>query len=274
MDQKVIYGLVERLAVTPTEGSKLKIFLNRLNDQSARLNDASGADDQRETEPIDDDDQTIINCLKRLQVITLTRPILDLCIQAQSPSELTRAKSAGVESIINIPVQVSAKLDSLGTTLNQSLKDFTEVKETDAEELNRKFNLVAPPNGLEISVVITIVVSALTMLAFILLKAEDMLGSSEAYWGFFTAGIMILLGINAVFINLFKILRFRKNKDSIFAEAKRKFVENEELKYSKLKKKIEDEGFQIQKREYSKAAQLMREELDREEAAVRKNLTT
>jgi hypothetical protein len=272
MDQKVVYGLVERLALKPIEGSKLAIFLSRLTDQSGKSNDASGADDQQEAELIDGTDQAVINFLKRLQVITLTKPILNLCVQAQTPSELSRAKSAGIESIIDIPVHISAKLNSLGTTLEQSLKNFTDIKEAEAEELNRKFNLVVPPSGLEISVVITIVVSAFTMLAFILLKADDMLGSSEAYWGFFAAGIMILLGINAVVINLIKVLRFKKNRDSIFAEAKRKFVEGEELKHSKLKRKVEDEGFQIQKREYSKAAELMFKELDKEEEAVRKNL--
>ena len=77
-----------------------------------------------------------------------------------------------------------------------------------------------PPNGLEISVLLTLVVSATTMLAFVILKAEDMLDSSEAYWSFFAAGIIILLGINAVIVNLIKVLRFKKNRHSIVDEAK------------------------------------------------------
>jgi len=67
-----------------------------------------------------------------------------------------------------------------------------------------------PPNGLEINVVITLVVAAITMLAFVILKAEDMLDPSLAYWVFLAAAILMLLGINAVIINLIKVLRFKK----------------------------------------------------------------
>ena len=177
-----------------------------------------------------------------------------------------------MESIIDIPDQVSRKLNSLETALESALKDFTEIKETDAGELNKKLNLVVPPTGLEISVVLTLVVAAFTTLAFVILKAEDMMGSPEAYWGFFGAGILILLGINAVIINLVKLLRFKKNKDSIIIEAKRIFVETAELKHSRFKKKIEDESFQIQRREYSQAAELKLQALGREEQSIRESL--
>lgn len=272
MDKKVVYGLVQRLNLTPITGSKLAVFLSRLDSQSAKLDDPSSSADQYENTVTNNSDQEIINCLKRLQIITLTKPILNLSIQAQTPMELNKAKSAGVESVIDIPDGVSKKLNSLGTALECSQKDFTEIAETDAEELNKKFNLVVPPNGLEISVVLTLVVAAFTILAFVILKAEDMLGSSEAYWGFFVAAILILLGINAVIINLVKLLRFKKNKDSIIIEAKRIFVETAELKHSRFKKKIEDESFQIQTREYSQAAELKLQALGREEQSIRESL--
>ena len=217
-------------------------------------------------------DQEITNSLKRLQVITLTKHILYLCVQAQTPVELNKAKSAGVESVIDIPDGVSKKLNSLGTALESSQKDYTEILETDAEELNKKFNLVVPPNGLEISVVLTLVVAAFTVLAFVILKSEDMLGSSEAYWGFFVAAILILLGINAVIINFVKLLSFKKNRDSMIIEAKRIFLETAEQKHSKFKKKIDDESFQIQKREYSQAAELKLQELSKEEQSIKENL--
>jgi len=272
MDKNVVYGLIQRLNLKPIVGSKLAVFLSRLDNQSAEADDLSISADQNENKLINDANQEIINGLKRLQIITLTKPILELCIRVQTPLELNAAKRAGVESLINIPDQISKKLNSLGTSLKSSLKDFTEIKETDAEELNKKFNLVVPPNGLELSVVLTLVAAASAMLAFIILKAEDMLGSPVAYWGFFSAGILILLGINAVVINLIKLLRFRKNRSSILIEAKRIFVENANLKHSKFKKKIEDESFQIQKREYSQAAELRLKEIGREEQSIRESL--
>ena len=272
MDKKVVYGLVQRLNLTPTAGSKLAVFLSRLDNQSAEVDDPSISIDQDENTLINNSDQEIIHWLKRMQIITLTRPILELSIQAQTPLELNKAKSAGVESLIYIPDEISRKLNSLETALKSSLKDFTEIKETSTEELNKKFNLVVPPNGLEISVVLTLVVAAFTILAFVILKSEDMLGSPEAYWGFFCAGILTLLGINAVIINLIKLLRFKKNRDSILTEAKRIFVENKYLKHSRFKKKIEDESFQIQKREYSQAAELKLKEIGREEQSIRESL--
>jgi hypothetical protein len=281
MDEKVVYGLIQRLNLTPIAGSKLAVFLSGLDNQSAEIDDSgvSGdqddpgvSGDQDENTLINNSDQEIINWLKRMQIITLTRPILELSIRAQTPLELNKAKSAGVESLIDIPEQISSKLNSLGTALETSLKDFTEIKETGTEELNKKFNLVVPPTGLNISVVLTLFVAALTVLVFVILKAEDMLDSPEAYWGFFSAGILILLGINAVIINLVKSLRFKKNRDSILIEAKRIFVEKKYLKHSKFKKKIEDESFQIQKREYSQAAELKLKEIGREEQSIRESL--
>jgi hypothetical protein len=272
MDKKVVYGLIQRLNLTPIAGSKLAVFLSRLDNQSAEVDDPSISADQDENILINNSDQEIINWLKRMQIITLTRPILELSIRAQTPLELSKAKSAGVESLIDIPDQISRKLNSLGTALESSLNDFTEIKETSTEELNKKFNLVVPPTGLEISVVLTLVVAAFTVLAFVILKAEDMLGSPEAYWGFFSAGILILLGVNAVIINLIKLLRFRKNRDSILIEAKRIFVENKYLKHSKFQKKVEDESFQIQKREYSQAAELKLKEIGREEQSISESL--
>ena len=272
MDKKVVYGLVQRLGLKPIAGTKMSAFLSRLDNQSVEVDDQNNSEDQNKNTLINDADKEIIDWLKRLQIIALTKPILFLSIQAQTRLELNNAKSAGVESIIDIPDQVSRKLNSLETALESALKDFTEIKETDAGELNKKLNLVVPPTGLEISVVLTLVVAAFTTLAFVILKAEDMMGSPEAYWGFFGAGIFILLGINAVIVNLVKFLRYRKNKDSMIIEAKRVYLETAELKYSKVKKKIEDESFQIQKREYSKAADLKLKELDTEEQSIIRNL--
>ena len=272
MDKKVVYGLVQRLGLKPIAGTKLAVFLSRFDNQSVEVDDPNSSEDQNKNTFINDSDKEIIHWLKRLQIIALTKPILFLSIQAQTRLELNNAKSSGVESIIDIPDQVSRKLNSLETALESALKDFTEIKETDAGELNKKLNLVVPPTGLEISVVLTLVVAAFTTLAFVILKAEDMMGSPEAYWGFFGAGIFILLGINAVIVNLVKFLRFRKNKDSMIIEAKRILLETAELKYSKVKKKIEDESFQIQKREYSQAADLKLKELDIEEQSIIRNL--
>jgi len=272
MDKKVVYGLVQRLGLKPIAGTKMSAFLSRLDNQSVEVDDQNNSEDQNKNTFINDADKEIIDWLKRLQIIALTKPILFLSIQAQTRLELNNAKSAGVESIIDIPDQVSRKLNSLETALESALKDFTEIKETDAGELNKKLNLVVPPTGLEISVVLTLVVAAFTTLAFVILKAEDMMGSPEAYWGFFGAGILILLGINAVIVNLVKFLRYRKNKDSMIIEAKRVYLETAELKYSKVKKKIEDESFQIQRREYSKAADLKLKELDTEEQSIIRNL--
>ena len=190
MDKKVVYGLVQRLNLMPTAGSKLAVFLSRLDNQSAEVDDPSISIDQDENTLINNSDQEIIHWLKRMQIITLTRPILELSIQAQTPLELNKAKSAGVESLIYIPDEISRKLNSLETALKSSLNNFTEIKETSTEELNKKFNLVVPPTGLEISVVLTLVVAAFTILSFVILKSEDMLGSPEAYWGFFSAGIL------------------------------------------------------------------------------------
>ena len=272
MDKKVVYGLVQRLGLKPIAGTKMSAFLSRLDNQSVEVDDQNNSEDQNKNTLINDADKEIIDWLKRLQIIALTKPILFLSIQAQTRLELNNAKSAGVESIIDIPDQVSRKLNSLETALESALKDFTEIKETDAGELNKKLNLVVPPTGLEISIVLTLVVAAFTTLAFVILKAEDMMGSPEAYWGFFGAGILILLGINAVIVNLVKFLRYRKNKDSMIIEAKRVYLETAELKYSKVKKKIEDESFQIQRREYSKAADLKLKELDTEEQSIIRNL--
>jgi len=272
MDKKVVYGLVQRLGLKPIAGTKMSAFLSRLDNQSVEVDDQNNSEDQNKNTFINDADKEIIDWLKRLQIIALTKPILFLSIQAQTRLELNNAKSAGVESIIDIPDQVSRKLNSLETALESALKDFTEIKETDAGELNKKLNLVVPPTGLEISIVLTLVVAAFTTLAFVILKAEDMMGSPEAYWGFFGAGILILLGINAVIVNLVKFLRYRKNKDSMIIEAKRVYLETAELKYSKVKKKIEDESFQIQRREYSKAADLKLKELDTEEQSIIRNL--
>ena len=38
--------------------------------------------------------------LKRLQIITLTKPILALGTQVQTPQDLNRAQAAGIESIV------------------------------------------------------------------------------------------------------------------------------------------------------------------------------
>ena len=156
-----------------------------------------------------DADHETMNCLNRLQVTRLSGPILNLCIQAQTPTDTAKAKSAGIESMINAPTQITTKRSLLDTTPQELLKDFIGIEEADAE-LNKKYQLVVPPSGLGISVVVALVVVAMMLLTFVILKAEDMLGSSEAYWEFFTAEILIVLGTNAAIISLIKVLRFRK----------------------------------------------------------------
>ena len=273
MDYKTISNLVERLAIKPIKGSKLAAFLDRLKDQRDQLTDSDPIDGPAISESDRDTNQEAMNYLKRLQIITITKPILTLGIQAQTIQDLNRAKAAGIESLIELPSHISTKLNALATTLEESDRNFNEVKEADAEELCKKFSLVVPPNGLELSVALTLIVAAVTTLAFVILKAEDMLNSSEAYWGFLVAGILILLGINAVIINLVKLLRFRKNRDSIIIEAKRIFVENANLKYSKFKAKVDNEIFQIQKRAYSQGAGLKLREINTEEHSIRESLT-
>lgn len=274
MNYNIVNSLVERLAIDPTKGSKLASFLTQLKNEINSSNNSIAQQGPATTQLTVDAGQEIMEYLKRLQVITLTKPVLAACIQAQTPQDLNQAKNAGIDSIINLPDHVSKKLDSLGTTLEESQAEFTTIKEVDAEELNKKFNLVVSPSGLETSVVLTLFFLAVTALAFVTLKAKDMLGSSEAYWGFLTAGIIIALCVNAVILNLIKLLRFKKNRDSIVVEAKRKYVENAQLKHSKLEQKIQNEGFEIQKREYSKAAVLQLQEIEKEEMSIRKNLNT
>lgn len=250
------------------------IFLTRINNEIDLTSDSNASEVPAKTNLVNEADQEIIDYLKRLQNIKLTRRILALCSQAQTPADVNESKRAGVDSIIDLPATVSAKLSSLDTTFQESLKNFNEIKEADAEELNKKYKLVVPPNGLEISLVITLVVAAITMLAFVILKAEDMLDSSVAYWGFLTAGILILLGINAVIINLIKVLRFKKDRKLILAAAKRKYIENADVKHSRLKTKIEDESFKTHKKEYSKAAALKLHEIDKEEQSIMMKLCT
>jgi hypothetical protein len=274
MDYKLVCGLIERLNVSPINGSELFLFLNRLKNKSDDLSNSNAQDNPATAKLINDADQEIMSRLKRLQIIALTKPILALCAQVQTSQDLNKAKNAGIDSIIELPSHISAKLNSLETTLEESEKKNTETKETDAEELCKKFNLVVPPSGLEASVVLTLSCAAITMLAFVIFKAENMLDSSEAYWGFLTAGILILLGINATIINLIKLLKFKKNRGSIVAEAKRKYLEDVDLKHSRLKKRIDDDCFQIQKIEYSKAVALKYQEIEEEEKAIRQSLNT
>jgi hypothetical protein len=48
MDKQVVYGLVQRLNLTPKAGSKLAVFLSRLDNQSAEIDDPSISRDQDE----------------------------------------------------------------------------------------------------------------------------------------------------------------------------------------------------------------------------------
>ena len=69
--------------------------------------------------------------------------------------------------------------------------------------------------------VLTLIVAAATTLAFLILKAGDMLGSSEAYWGFLVSGIMVLLGLNSIIINLVKLLQFKKIETQLLSRPKK-----------------------------------------------------
>lgn len=271
MDYNVIIGLVERLSVSPKKGTKLALFLDRLRDENENQSNSNAQEGLDTAELIKDADREIMVHLKRLQVIMLTKPILVSCMQAKTPQDLNKVKGAGIESFLEMPNHISTKLNSLATNLDESDRNLTEIRDAGAYELSKKFNLVAPPKGLEFSLLLTMIFAAVTFLAFIILKAKHMLGTTEAYWGFFSAGIFILLGVNAVIINLVKVLRFNKNKDSIFIEAKRKYLELIESRHAKLKTKIDEQCFQIQKTEYSKGAQLMIQELEEEEHKIRQS---
>lgn len=215
MVYNVVHGLVERLAVDPTKGSKLASFLIQLKNEINSSNNSIARKCPATNQLTVDAGQEIVEYLKRLQIITLTKPILAACIQAQTPQDLNKATNAGINSIINLPDHVSKKLDSLRAILEESQAGVTTIKEVDAEELNKKFNLVVSPSGLEISVVLTlfflaVTALAVTALAYVTLKAKVMLGTSEAYWGFLNAGIIITFCVNAVILNLIKLLRFKK----------------------------------------------------------------
>lgn len=83
------------------------------------LTHPSAPEDTSKTELVSDADTEVLSYLTRLQLIKLTRPILDHCTQAQTPDELAQAKSADLESIIDIPDQISAKLNSLDAALQE-----------------------------------------------------------------------------------------------------------------------------------------------------------
>ena len=74
--------------------------------------------------------------------------------------------------------------------------------------------------------------------------------------------------MNFCVTNLIRVLRFKKNKNTIFAEARRKYLEKEEDRFSKLQKAVEEEAFNIQIREYSKASRKKYDELNKEEVTI------
>jgi hypothetical protein len=174
------------------------------------LTHPSAPEHASKTELVSDADTEVLRCLKRLQLIKLTKLILDHCTQAQTPDELAQAKNAGLESIIDIPDQISAKLNSLDAALQESMRECTDIQDSDAEDVIKKVSLVAAPTGLETSVVLTLTVLVVTFLAYVTAKIKVLSGSPESYWGFLTAGISLLLSLHAAIVNPIKFLRFKK----------------------------------------------------------------
>lgn len=90
------------------------------------------------------------------------------------------------------------------------MREFTDIQEPDAEDVIKKFNLVAAPTDLETSVVLTLTVLGVIVLAYVIAKIKGLSGSPHSYWRLLTAGISLLLSLHAAIVNPIKFLRFKK----------------------------------------------------------------
>ena len=271
MNQKIVENMIKKLGLEPKAGSALHSLTLAVNNdktkQTREETDKSSAGIESGDISEDKNKQTF-EALKQLQIVRLSKPILELAIEAKSHSELAMAKSAGVERLIDIPDNIRGRLNSLAKTLDVSRENLRDLNELEVGDLVKKFKLAEPPQGLELSVFLTLAVAAITTVMFVVFSVNDLIDSPEAYWGLFAAGVLILIGVNFCVTNLIRVLRFKKNKNTIFAEARRKYLEKEEDRFSKLQKAVEEEAFNIQIREYSKASRKKYDELNKEEVTL------
>ena len=272
MNKKIIESLLTELDVTPKENSQLNEFLCRLegkdNAESPSGKKSIGASANFEGSASSEIDQITFDNLKRLQRIRLSTLILDLAVRAESPSDLKEAKASGVETIIELPDSITAKLLAFSERLSRSFDTLNELKAMATEDLVDEFKLVAPPTGLQVSILMTLIFAAITVLSFVILTVNGLINSTETYWIFFVGGMAVFIGANAIVINLVKKIKFNTNKREIFLSAKRKFIEDAELRHSKLKKYIEGEAFRIQKEEIAKASKKKLSEFVIEEKTI------
>jgi len=271
MNQKIVENIIKKLGLEPKAGSALHSLTLAVNNdktkQTREETDKSSAGIESGGISEDKNKQTF-EALKQLQIVRLSKPILELAIEAKSHSELAMAKSAGVERLIDIPDNIRGRLNSLAKTLDVSRENLRDLNELEVGDLVKKFKLAEPPQGLELSVFLTLAVAAITTVMFVVFSVNDLIDSPEAYWGLFAAGVLILIGVNFCVTNLIRVLKFKKNKNTIFAEARRKYLEKEEDRFSKLQKAVEEEAFNIQIREYSKASRKKCDELNKEEVTL------
>ena len=271
MNQKIVENIIKKLGLEPKAGSALHSLTLAVNNdktkQTREETDKSSAGIESGGISEDKNKQTF-EALKQLQIVRLSKPILELAIEAKSHSELAMAKSAGVERLIDIPDNIRGRLNSLAKTLDVSRENLRDLNELEVGDLVKKFKLAEPPQGLELSVFLTLAVAAITTVMFVVFSVNDLIDSPEAYWGLFAAGVLILIGVNFCVTNLIRVLKFKKNKNTIFAEARRKYLEKEEDRFSKLQKAVEEEAFNIQIREYSKASRKKYDELNKEEVTI------
>jgi hypothetical protein len=271
MNQKIVENIIKKLGLEPKAGSALHSLTLAVNNdktkQTREETDKSSAGIESAGISEDKNKQTF-EALKQLQIVRLSKPILELAIEAKSHSELAMAKSAGVERLIDIPDNIRGRLNSLAKTLDVSRENLRDLNELEVGDLVKKFKLAKPPQGLELSVFLTLAVAAITTVMFVVFSVNDLIDSPEAYWGLFAAGVLFLIGVNFCVTNLIRVLKFKKNKNTIFAEARRKYLEKEEDRFSKLQKAVEEEAFNIQIREYSKASRKKCDELNKEEVTI------
>jgi hypothetical protein len=271
MNQKIVENIIKKLGLEPKAGSALYSLTLAVNNdktkQTREETDESSAGIESGDVSEDKNKQTF-EALKQLQVVRLSKPILELAIEAKSHSQLAMAKSAGVEMLIDIPDNIRGRLNSLAKTLDVSRENLRDLNELEVGDLVKKFKLAEPPQGLELSVFLTLAVAAIATLMFVVFSVNDLTDSPEAYWGLFAAGVLFLIGVNFCVTNLIRVLKFKKNKNTIFAEARRKYLEKEGDKFSKLQKAVEEEAFNIQIREYSKASRKKCDELNKEEVTL------
>ena len=213
MNQKIVENIIKKLGLEPKAGSALYSLTLAVNNdktkQTREETDKSSAGIESGDVSEDKNKQTF-EALKQLQIVRLSKPILELAIEAKSHSQLAMAKSAGVEMLIDIPDNIRGRLNSLAKTLDVSRENLRDLNELEVGDLVKKFKLAEPPQGLELSVFLTLAVAAIATLMFVVFSVNDLTDSPEAYWGLFAAGVLFLIGVNFCVTNLIRVLKFKK----------------------------------------------------------------